>query len=79
MDIVPEENTQYNLFTKFDHSRYNKLMKAYDKINSVWGCKTVRSATSGFARPGGINRAKLSQRYTTNWDEILKIVDPESF
>ena len=69
----PAENTQFNLFTKIDHCRNEKLMKAFDKINCSWGSQTIRSAASGLARPWAMKRGKISPRYTTSWDEILNI------
>jgi DNA polymerase V len=72
LDLVPVQNIQFNLFTKIDHSRNEKLMKAFDKINSQWGSQTIRSAASGFARPWAMKRSRTSPRYTTSWDEILK-------
>ena len=73
MDLVPAENTQFNLFTKIDHSRNEKLMKAFDQINSSWGSQTIRSAASGYQRPWRMKRSRISPRYTTEWDEILKV------
>lgn len=71
MNIVPAENIQYNLFTKIDHNRNEKLMKAFDKINSSWGSETIRSGASGYKRNWGMRRAKLTPRYTTRWEEII--------
>lgn len=73
MDIVPAENTQYNLFTKIDHGQNVKLMEAYDLINQNWGSDTIRSAASGYERRWAMKRAKISPRYTTNWDELLTL------
>jgi DNA polymerase V len=73
MDLVPAENTQFNLFTKIDHSRNAKLMEAFDKINSSWGSQTIRSAASGVARPWAMKRSRISPEYTTCWDEILRV------
>lgn len=73
MDLVPAENTQFNLFTKIDHSRNAKLMEAFDKINSSWSSQTIRSAASGVARPWAMKRSRISPEYTTCWDEILRV------
>ncbi len=70
-DIVPMENVQYNLYTHINHSRNVKLMKAFDKINSIWGRETIRSGASGYKRPWSMKRAKLTPRYTTNWTELI--------
>ncbi len=73
MDIVPAENTQFNLFTKINHSRNKKLMEAFDKINNSWGNQTIRSAASGFNRPWAMKRNRMSPMYTTDWNDIIKV------
>ena len=73
MDLVPAENIQFNLFTKIDHSRNEKLMKAFDQINGSWGSQTIRSAASGVGRPWSMKRSRISPRYTTKWDEIIRV------
>jgi len=73
MDLVPAKNTQFNLFTKIDHSRNEKLMEAFDKINISWGSQTIRSAASGFTRPWAMKRSKISPRYTTDWNQIIRL------
>lgn len=73
MDLVPADEAQLNLFVKFDYTKHGQLMKAMDSINSRWGSETVRSGVSGYERPWGMRRARISNRFTTNWDEVLKV------
>lgn len=73
MDVVPASEVQLNLFTKFDHTKNEKLMSAVDNINSKWGSETLRSAASGYKRVWSMKRATLSPRYTTDWNEVLRI------
>jgi len=73
MDIVPAQNTQFNLFTRIDHNRNEKLMDAFDKINSSWGSETIRSGASGYKRDWSMKRGRLTPSYTTRWDDILCI------
>lgn len=73
MDLVPAENIQFNLFTKIDHSRNEKLMKAFDKINTQWGSETVRSGASVYKRHWSMKRTKITPRYTTDWDDLLVV------
>ncbi|HET7290250.1 MAG TPA: DUF4113 domain-containing protein, partial [Thermodesulfobacteriota bacterium] len=75
MDIVPANESQLNLFVKLDHSNHESLMRAMDRINSQWGRETLRSGASGYKRPWGMKRAMLSQRFTTRWEELLRIGD----
>lgn len=73
MDLVPAENTQFNLFTKINHSRDKKLMEAFDKINNSWGSQTIRSAASGFNKPWAMKRNSISPMYTTDWKDIIRV------
>lgn len=73
MDVVPTSEVQLNLFMKFDHTKNEKLMSAMDNINAKWGSETVRTAAAGYDRAWGMKRASLSPRYTTSWDELLKV------
>jgi DNA polymerase V len=73
-DIRPEDQVQLNLFEptrQIDEDR--SLMKAVDSINTKWGSNTVKYASAGIKHGWSIKRAKLSKRYTTNWDEILVV------
>lgn len=65
---------QLNLFVKFDRSKHENKMKAMDSINSHWGSETVRSGASGYKRSWGMKRARLSKRFTTSWNAILKAI-----
>lgn len=71
LDIVPDNEVQQNLFVRFDSLKHRRLMEAMDKINGQWGRETVRSGASGYERPWGMKRARVSRRFTTNWDEVL--------
>lgn len=73
MDVAPASEVQLNLFTKFDHTKNEKLMSAVDNINTKWGSETLRSAVSGYKRVWSMKRATLSPRYATNWNEIIKV------
>ncbi|MEQ9617744.1 MAG: Y-family DNA polymerase [Deltaproteobacteria bacterium] len=73
MNLAPACEVQQNLFTKFDHSGHKRLTDAMDKINTQWGRETVRSGASGYERPWGMRRARISNRYTTRWDELVTV------
>lgn len=72
LEIVPETETQLNLFVKFDNAKQTNLMSALDKVNQKWGRETLRSGASGYERAWSMKRAILSPNYTTNWREILR-------
>jgi DNA polymerase V len=71
LDLVPANETQLNLFVKFDNTKHKNLMKAMDSINTQWGRETVRSGASGYERVWSMKRAMLSPRYTTDWAGIV--------
>lgn len=71
-DIRPEEEVQLNLFeAPRPVKKEMALMKAVDRLNYKWGSNTVKIASSGVKQEWSMKRARLSKRYTTNWDEIL--------
>ncbi|TYB31487.1 MAG: Y-family DNA polymerase [Candidatus Mcinerneyibacterium aminivorans] len=74
-EIINKENRQYNLFfPQRKNDKRKKIMEVYDKINSRWGKETIKSAASGLQKKDwNMKRNFLSRRYTTSWDEILKV------
>ncbi|HWP91547.1 MAG TPA: Y-family DNA polymerase [Thermodesulfobacteriota bacterium] len=73
-DIVPEDQIQLNLYEHpRDVERDKSLMRAVDRLNDKWGSNTIRYGSSGIEQEWRMRRAKLSPRYTTNWDEILVV------
>ena len=56
-----------------DIKQQDKLMKAFDKINKTFGSDTMKYANTGISRDWFMKRERRSNRYTTNWNEILKI------
>jgi DNA polymerase V len=73
MDLVPEEELQYGLFNAGETPCEKGVMAAFDKVNRAFGKDTVRFAAQGFGDKWKLKQAKLSPRYTTRMDEILKV------
>jgi len=71
--IVPEDFRQASLFMNEDTKKKNVLMTMMDKLNSKIGRDTVSVASSGIKQEWGMKRNYVSQRYTTNWDELLTV------
>lgn len=71
-EISPKANMQQGLFDSFDAVKHNRLMKTMDKLNRVYGDKTLVVATQGFEGVK-MNRNHLSRRYTMDWNDILEI------
>ena len=71
LEIIPEEDAQLNLFIPSgDTRRKRALMQAVDRINAQWGRNTVYYAAEGNGKPWQMRRSYLSNRYTTEWQEI---------
>ncbi len=65
---------QYSFSDDIDYiKKEDRLMNAFDKINSVYGSDTMKYANTGISRDWFMKRERKSNRYTTNWNEILKI------
>lgn len=73
LDIVPEEMLQANFFDTTDRKRNKTVMQALDKINHSLGKEIVRFAVQGFEKRYRLKQDYLSQRYTTNLNELLHI------
>ena len=48
-------------------------MRAVDRLNRRFGRGTVTFAAAGIRRPWKLRSAFLSPRYTTRWDELLRV------
>jgi DNA polymerase V len=74
MGLVPQGQIQLSLLRSPRHiTRDRAIMGSVDSINSQWGSNTIGYASSGIKKPWQMRRARLSHRYTTNWNEILNV------
>lgn len=77
MELVPEQDVQYNIFDTENRTRDSKLMKVMDMVNKSFGKDAVRFALQGFgaacARHWKLRQMKLSPCYTTRIDDILTV------
>lgn len=74
--ITPREYVQPDLFGEvslLEHYEQARLMCIVDAINHIYGRDTLFFAIQGIIRPWRMQRRKLSQRFTTQWSEILTI------
>ena len=71
------ENSESKQYTFSDDimmiKKDDNLMKTFDKINKSFGSDTIKYANTGISRDWFMKRERKSNRYTTNWNEILKI------
>lgn len=72
--IVSEEKLQTNLLNDDLYCGPKKrLMSAMDVINRRWGSHTIAIAQSGIDQMWMMKQTKKSKRYTTCWDELLRV------
>ena len=72
--IVPQEQTQLNLFDSLDREKRKSINIAVDKINATMGKNKVKLAVQGNGRKWKLKQEKLSPCYTTRFTDILEVV-----
>ena len=72
-DIVPESEGQQSVPEGVDDERRLRATYAADASNRRHGRNTVRPLSPGARREWGMRRQKVSPRYTTRIDEVLKV------
>ncbi|MEP7278373.1 MAG: Y-family DNA polymerase [Bacteroidota bacterium] len=73
MDLVPEAQVQVSLFDGADRSKNKIVMTTMDKLNRSLGKEMVRFAIQGFEKKFKLRADHLSQKYTTDINQVLKI------
>lgn len=72
--LVPSSHYQMDLFaSREDTSKHDKLMKTLDSLNQKLGYKAVKFAAEGVSAGWTSNRRFATNRFTSNWQEILTI------
>jgi DNA polymerase V len=72
-DIVADAERQQSLVLRIDDVPRMQLMEAVDRINRKHGRHTVRTLAMGDGREWEMRRGRLSGRYTTRLDEVLRV------
>ncbi len=70
--LTSQSNKQINLFTN-ENPKHINLMKAIDTINSNLGMSKIKLGSQDLGRTWKMRQERLSNRYTTNWNEILEV------
>ena len=70
-DLRSKGGIQTDLFDATDRNKHDRLMEAVDALNDRFGRHRLVTAAEGF-EPFKMNRNHLSQRYTTDWQQIIK-------
>ncbi|MBN8828978.1 MAG: DUF4113 domain-containing protein [Sphingobacteriia bacterium] len=71
LDLIPKNNIQTTLLPS--HIPNEKLMKVMDKLNSDFGKATIFFAAQGVKQEWQMKSSNRSPRYTTKWNEIIKV------
>jgi len=71
--ISSDTFVQGNLFEVGSNEKYKSISKLADELNSRYGRDKLKLAVQGNHKDWKLKQEKLSPRYTTQWDEILKV------
>lgn len=73
VDLVKASSVGSALFDSRDGPRSVARMRALDGLNARFGRDAVTMGRTCNARPWAMRRGRLSQRFTTHWDELLSV------
>lgn len=74
MNISPKTHSQLDLFSQSDPIKDESLMRVIDQINLRQGKGTLKFAACGMDQGWKMRSDRKSPNYTTNWDELLKVM-----
>lgn len=72
LDLVPDNPRQIAIFEDSD-VRHISIMKAMDMLNSKYGQHSIKLGSQDPKRLWKMRQEKLSPRYTSNIDDIIKV------
>ena len=70
--LLPESKVQPDLFRPAT-GHEKPLMAALDAVNTRFGRGALRLLGQGIPQLWGMTREKLSPRFTTAWDELVRV------
>ena len=73
LDLVPAEAVAGGLFDAPDDARSQARMLVVDTLNARFGRGTIGFGTAGERQRWTLRREFVSQRYTTSWNELLRV------
>ncbi len=71
-EIVPSSHRQFKLFDE-ENPKYQKLMEVMDSVQAKTGERKLRLASQDLKRTWKMKQNHLSNRYTTNFNELLQV------
>ena len=69
-DISPVNCLQLGLFEQGDTVKSEALMNVVDRLNSIYGKKTVFFGSEGTTKSWAMKRGRKTQAFTTRWEEL---------
>jgi DNA polymerase V len=74
-DLVPDHCYQRDLFAPqhIDYEKQKRIMKLVDHVNEHYGHNILHSAAEGVSKSWKMRQHLRSAKFTTDWDELLKI------
>jgi DNA polymerase V len=72
MGLVPTTNHQLQLF-EYENPKHKPLMRAIDGLNKKYADYKVKIANQDLKRTWKMRQERLSPRYTTNINDIIKV------
>lgn len=73
LNIQAADTLQYDLFEEPPPPESDDLMNTIDHINRRYGKKTVFFGAQGIENHWAMKRGKMTNRFTTSWDELVKV------
>jgi DNA polymerase V len=73
LDLAPASTVQGGLFDAPDTPAMQRLMAVVDRVNARHGRDTLSFARSGRQRGWKLRSGHHSPRYTTSWEELLRV------
>ena len=71
--LIPTSLEQKQLFIDSNHHAGDHLMDIVDRINKSYGPDTLFLGAQGVTREWKMRCVLRSQRYTTQWDDLLTV------
>lgn len=73
LELVPAGRVQDALFDRPDDGLSISRMRVVDRLNTRFGRGTIGFGTSGERQVWSLKREFVSPRYTTDWNELLRV------
>ena len=74
LEIIPKNYNQGHFFSDGDSLNRDKTMKLVDNINNLMGPETLFYLSQGVSKSWKMQSKSRSLRYTTQWEEIPRIL-----